>query len=72
MSYSPEGEEWLEELRQVLTENIDYAWNYVNQHFEGVSAFKSEGTYMLYLDCTEWCKKHGKTDGTMEAPAIFG
>lgn len=24
-AYSPEGQEWLEELRQVLTGNIDYA-----------------------------------------------
>lgn len=60
-AYSPEGEEWLEELRQVLAGNIDYAWRYVMEHFEGVSAFKSEATYMLYLDCGEWCAKHGKT-----------
>ena len=22
---------------------------------------KPEGTYMLFLDCTEWCQKSGKT-----------
>ena len=22
---------------------------------------KPEGTYMLFLDCTKWCEKHGKT-----------
>lgn len=60
-AYTPEGQEWLEELRQVLTENIAYAWRYIREHFAGVSAFRSEGTYMLYLDCTEWCKAHGKT-----------
>lgn len=60
-AYSPPGEEWLEELLQVLTGNIDYAWRYVREHLEGVCAFKSEATYMLYLDCGEWCKKHGKT-----------
>lgn len=60
-AYSPSGEEWLEELRQVLAGNIDYAWRYVKEHFEGVSAFKSEATYMFYLDCSEWCAKHGKT-----------
>lgn len=60
-AYSPAGEEWLEELRQVLTGNIDYAWHYVGEHFDGISAFRSEGTYMLYLDCSEWCAKRGKT-----------
>lgn len=60
-AYSETGEEWLSELVQVLDGNIDYAYNYVQQHLEGVSTFRTEGTYMLYLDCTQWCKKHNKT-----------
>lgn len=60
-AYRPEGEEWLEELRQVLTENADYAYRYICGHFEGVKLAKPQGTYMLYLDCQEWCRKHGST-----------
>lgn len=60
-AYQPEGYEWLDELKQVLTENVNYAYDYIKTHFEGVSLAKPEGTYMLYLDCEEWCKKHGKT-----------
>lgn len=60
-AYSPVGEEWLTELLRVLTGNIAYAWSYVKQHLPGVSAFRSEGTYMLYLDCSDWCRTHGKT-----------
>ena len=60
-AYKPEGHEWLEELRQVLTGNVDFACDYIEKHFEGVKVCKPQGTYMLFVDCTEWCGKHGKT-----------
>ncbi|MBR4291266.1 MAG: aminotransferase class I/II-fold pyridoxal phosphate-dependent enzyme [Oscillospiraceae bacterium] len=60
-AYKPEGYEWLEELRQVLTGNVDFACNYIKTHFEGVTVSKPQGTYMLFVDCTAWCEKHGKT-----------
>jgi cystathionine beta-lyase len=58
-AYTPEGAEWLDELRQVLTDNVDYAYNFITTHFPGVSLAKPEGTYMLYLDCQGWCEAHG-------------
>lgn len=60
-AYSAEGREWVDELRQVLAGNIDYASDHIRKHFPGVDFFKPEGTYMLFLDCTEWCARHGKT-----------
>lgn len=60
-AYKPEGQEWVDELRGVLTQNVNYAYDYIKEHFEGVDLFKPQGTYMLYLDCEEWCKKHNKT-----------
>lgn len=60
-AYSKEGMEWLGELRQVLTENVDYATKYIEEHFEGVQVARPQGTYMLFLDCTKWCEQHGKT-----------
>ena len=60
-AYQPEGYEWLDELKEVLTGNVDYACKYIEEHFEGVSVSKPQGTYMLFLDCTAWCEKHGKT-----------
>ena len=60
-AYQPEGEQWLEELRQVLTQNVDFACNYIAEHFDGVEVSRPQGTYMLFLDCTKWCKVHGKT-----------
>ena len=60
-AYTPEGHQWLDELRQVLTENVDFACDYIREHFSGVTVSKPQGTYMLFVDCTEWCKAHGKT-----------
>lgn len=60
-AYSPEGEEWVEELLQVLTENIQYGCDYIRQHFQGVEVMQPQGTYMLFLDCRQWCEKNGKT-----------
>lgn len=60
-AYTEEGYEWVKELRQVLTENVNYAYDYITENFEGVSLMKPQGTYMLFLDCTKWCEKHGKT-----------
>ena len=65
-AYQPEGREWLEELRQVLTANVDYACRFIQEHFEGVDAARPQGTYMLFADCTQWCEAHGKTIGEVE------
>ena len=64
--YKPEGYEWVDELRQVLTGNVDWACDYIAAHFEGVRVSKPQGTYMLFVDCTEWCEKHGKTIGEVQ------
>lgn len=60
-AYKPEGYEWVDELRQVLTGNVEFACEYIKEHFEGIEVSKPEGTYMLFLDCTKWCEKHGKS-----------
>ena len=60
-AYKPEGYQWVEELRQVITANVDFAVEYIRSHFEGVSVTRPQGTYMLFLDCTKWCAEHGKT-----------
>lgn len=60
-AYKEEGSEWVDELCTVLSENVNFAYDYINKNFTGVSLAKPEGTYMLFLDCEEWCKAHGKT-----------
>ena len=65
-AYSPEGRVWTDELCAVLTENVDYACNFIAEHFPGVRVAKPEGTYMLFLDCTDWCAAHGRTIDEVE------
>lgn len=60
-AYTQEGSDWVDELRQTITGNVDYACGFIAQHFPGVKVQKPQGTYMLFLDCTEWCEAHGKT-----------
>ena len=60
-AYTQEGSDWVDELRQTITGNVDYACGFIAQHFPGVKVQEPQGTYMLFLDCTEWCEAHGKT-----------
>ena len=60
-AYTAEGSEWTDELREVLSENVSYACEYIQTHFDGVQVSKPQGTYMLFMDCAEWLDKHGKT-----------
>ena len=60
-AYREEGEAWVEQLQQVLTGNVDFACQYIAQHFDGVRVSKPQGTYMLFIDCADWLAAHGKT-----------
>ena len=69
-AYKPEGYEWLDELRQVLTGNVEFACRCIQDLFEGIEVSKPEGTYMLFLDCTKWCEKHGKTIDELQRAGV--
>lgn len=60
-AYKPEGYEWTDELRTVITKNVNYAYDFITRNFKGVKLARPEGTYMLYLDCGEWCRERGMT-----------
>lgn len=60
-AYKPEGYEWVDELCQVLSGNINYACDYIGKHFPDIHVTKPQGTYMLFLDCSEWCGANNKT-----------
>lgn len=68
-AYRPEGAQWVDQLCQVLSGNIAYACDYIHKHFEGVKVSKPEGTYMLFVDCSEWCRNHSKTIDQVEQAA---
>ena len=60
-AYSDEGSQWVDELREVLTENVKYACRFIRKNLPGVSVQQPEGTYMLFLDCEEYCRRSGRT-----------
>ncbi len=60
-AYQPEGYAWTDELCRTITKNIDYACDFIKTHFPGVEVSKPEGTYMLFVDCSEWCRKHNQS-----------
>ena len=64
-AYRDEGYEWVDELNQVITGNIDWAVDYINAHFDGVTVSKPQGTYMLFLDCGGWCERKGCDVGAL-------
>ena len=57
-AYTLEGRQWLRELREVLSSNIDDVYAFISRELPGVTTVKAQGTYMLFVDCTEYCKAH--------------
>ena len=64
-AYKPEGCEWVDELCQVITGNVDWAVDYIRANFPGIRVSKPQGTYMLFLDCKQWCEEHNTDVGEL-------
>ena len=65
-AYNREGAEWVDELKQVLTENVNYACDFTGSELKGIKVSRPEGTYMLFADCTDWCRTTGQTIDDVE------
>lgn len=65
-AYSAEGEAWCAEMCAVIDENARYACDYIAAHFPGVRVMRPQGTYMLYLDCAQFCREHGVSIGELQ------
>ena len=57
--FSPEGEAWADEMIQVVNGNLDYACGFIRDNFPGVKVMRPQGTYMLFLDCGDFCRSRG-------------
>ena len=57
--FSPEGEAWADEMIQVVNGNLQYACDFIRDNFPGVKVMRPQGTYMLFLDCWDFCRSHG-------------
>ena len=59
-AYTPEGAQWVDELCQVIAANVDFACAWLAEHAPEIRVAKPQGTYMLFLDCTDWCAARGR------------
>jgi len=48
-----EGDEWLDELMQHLSGNVEYAIQYLAEHLPQVKVIRPDATYLLWMDCRE-------------------
>ncbi|HIU24345.1 MalY/PatB family protein [Olsenella sp. Marseille-QA0557] len=60
-AYTSEGMQWVDELIEVLGDNVDWAYKHITENYKGIHVDKPEGTYMLFLDCSEWCAQNNTT-----------
>ena len=60
-AYTPEGEQWVDQLRQTLSHNVNWAYEFIQQNFKGVTLAKPQGSYLLFLDCSQYCEEKGIT-----------
>lgn len=60
-AYSPAGRLWREELCRVIDDNVSFACSFIKDRFPLIDTARPQGTYMLFLDCTSWCRAHEKS-----------
>ena len=52
------GQPWLQELKQVLEENINYLIAYFAEHAPKIKVMKPEGSYLVWLDFSAYGLSH--------------
>lgn len=46
-----EGEEWLEQLLEYISGNLDFIRDYFEEHIPSIKANIPDATYLVWLDC---------------------
>ncbi len=64
-----EGEEWLDQLRDYLDENIRYVKEFVKEKLPKASVTAVEGTYLIWLDLNGYEKDPKKLEKLMQQTA---
>ena len=65
-----DGEEWVEQMIAAIDENISFACDYIQDNFPGVKVMRPQGTYMLYLDCGEYCREKGVSIAQLQEKGV--
>lgn len=59
------GDEWLDQLRAYIDDNINFIDQFVREHLPLVEMIKCEGTYLVWLDVSKYCADHQKLEQLM-------
>lgn len=68
-AYKPEGYEWVDELKEVLSGNVNYACDYIEKHLKE-SMFPSRKAPTCFPGLHRMVQKHGKTITELQAAGI--
>jgi len=60
------GMDWTDQLCHVLSTNASYAVDYIRKNLKGVEVSNPQGTYLIYIDCTEYLKAKGITHAQLQ------
>lgn len=56
-----DSEAWADELCEVIDENHRIACEFFARRAPEIRVMRPQGTYMLFLDCGDYCRSHGVT-----------
>lgn len=60
-AYTDAGMDWTDQLCAVLSRNIGHVCDEMEARFPGVRFCRPQGTHLMFADCEQWCRDHGKT-----------
>ncbi|MCQ2097390.1 MAG: pyridoxal phosphate-dependent aminotransferase [Fibrobacter sp.] len=61
-----EGEPWLDELLQYIQGNRELVADFIAREIPQVKLIDAEATYLLWLDCRDFCKRRGMNTEQLE------
>ena len=64
------GAAWVDEMCAVIDGNLRCACDFIRANFPGVKVMRPQGTYMLFLDCGDWCREHKVPIGELLARGV--
>lgn len=61
-----EGEPWLDELLQYIQGNRELVADFIAREIPQVKLIDAEATYLLWLDCKDFCKRRGMNSAQLQ------
>lgn len=66
------GDDWVDQAIEYIRCNMEYVAGFVEEHIPSVRAFRTEGTYLMWLDFTQWGMPHSELTAFMVDQAHLG